>query len=769
MIKKIISIKRTGKFADYSCKGDVSLKRLTLIYAENARGKTTLAAILRSLSDGQPDPITERCTLGQADQPSVELLIDTDKAVFSGSAWNRVYPPVTIFDSLFVHRNVYAGDAVDHEHRRGLYWFAIGEAGVKLAEQITTCDSQIDAVNPEIRATAAEIKRHILGQVSVDDFVTLKPIADVEQRITEKKKEIAALEKADAIASKPPLSPLDPPEIPFAPVGEVLAKTVADVVSGAEQKVRQHVHRCMDERGEAWIDQGMGYILDDRCPFCGQSITANDLIEAYRTYFSQAYASLKTTIDEAAKRVRQELSADMISRIRTTVESNGSRAEFWGEHAEVVAPGLDVEQCESTWRDAKDLLLQLLATKAASPLEVVALPKQFDEVKARCDQAGDAITKYNLLVQEANNRIQQKKSAVKAAVVEKARRDLETLENARRRFEGSAAELCTKYVELREKKSGLESQKKAARDKLEQHTSSFLQKYEQGIKGYLSKFGADFTIIEVGQSYPGGKPRLDYRLSIRSCPIELQPPAGSPPCPCFGNALGAGDKSALAFGFFLAALDRDVGLHEKVIVFDDPISSMDNHRRECTRQQILRLAKTARQVIVLSHDPYFLRMIWENSDKGTAKPLKIERAGDSSAIREWDVERDTQGEYFQNYFALSEYLELGPDGRDLRAVARCIRPLLEGNLRIRFPGSFPRNEWLGKMLETIGEAKVGEAVWALKPLLPELSEINDYSKQYHHDQTANADSTPITDTELSAYVQRTLTAVAGILAPQSQT
>jgi len=45
MIEKIIFIKNIGKFADYRAQGEMSFRRLTLIYAENARGKTTLTAV----------------------------------------------------------------------------------------------------------------------------------------------------------------------------------------------------------------------------------------------------------------------------------------------------------------------------------------------------------------------------------------------------------------------------------------------------------------------------------------------------------------------------------------------------------------------------------------------------------------------------------------------------------------------------------------------------------------------------------------------------
>jgi hypothetical protein len=54
----------------------LTLGRLTLVYAENGRGKTTLAAILRSLTSGDPIPIAERRRLAALHLPHVVVSRD---------------------------------------------------------------------------------------------------------------------------------------------------------------------------------------------------------------------------------------------------------------------------------------------------------------------------------------------------------------------------------------------------------------------------------------------------------------------------------------------------------------------------------------------------------------------------------------------------------------------------------------------------------------------------------------------------------------------
>jgi len=54
MLQRVISIKNVGRFKSCTALGDVTFRRFTLIFAENARGKTTFCAILRSLFTNTP-------------------------------------------------------------------------------------------------------------------------------------------------------------------------------------------------------------------------------------------------------------------------------------------------------------------------------------------------------------------------------------------------------------------------------------------------------------------------------------------------------------------------------------------------------------------------------------------------------------------------------------------------------------------------------------------------------------------------------------------
>jgi hypothetical protein len=89
--------------------------------------------------------------------------------------------------------------------------------------------------------------------------------------------------------------------------------------------------------------------------------------------------------------------------------------------------------------------------------------------------------------------------------------------------------------------------------------------------------------------------------------LKLELPQSRSP----GDILSEGEQSAIAIGSFLAEVGLSGG--KGGIVFDDPVSSLDHRRRERVAK---RLAAEAahRQVIVFTHDIYFLCILAEEAE-----------------------------------------------------------------------------------------------------------------------------------------------------------
>jgi len=762
MINKIIEVKNIGKFVNYSCSGDVEFRKMTLIFGENGRGKTMLSAILRSLETGEAGYVLERKTIKSTAPPQVLVRVNDANHAFKNGAWDAAAPGIHIFDTTFINENVYSGVDVDLEHKRRLYNFIVGQKGVQLATAVADYDEQIRENNRETSEKESKIRAHILGSQTGDAFVSLPLVQEVDKRIKEKAAEVSALSEATSIASKPQLTKLAVPTFPMDGFESLLLKTLEDVAENAEKLTREHIVGCMDKHGEAWVNKGLTYIKGDRCPFCDQPLAGVELIKAYKAFFSAAYKGLKEEINQAHEKANTQFSQEAILRVQSAIASNSSSTEFWTKHLAFEGPTIEFEEIKQGWTALHGLVEAYLRRKEASPLEKISLEDDLKHASDAYARLAEKVARYNQLVDAANGLIIQKRQKTAAGDLVETETKLIELQNAKKRHEDSAVKkLCDDYLKLQQEKKKLDFDKWQAKQDLETYTDQILRKYEKAINKHLADFGAGFKICKAGTKYPGGKPAANYQLSINDTPVNLGEAKSGPTSPCFRNTLSAGDKSTLAFAFFVARLKDDPNLSDAIVVFDDPISSLDANRKDCTQQEICKLGTKAKQVVVLSHDPHFLLSIWSAEEQSLVKTLQIARKGQDSIIEEWDIEKATRDSYLQDYFSLDDYLTTGAS-TDLRSTVRRIRPLLEGNLRLRFPKSFARNEWLGEFIRKIQDSGPSSELDILKPNLSDLEDINNYSKKYHHDQNlAGCNSEPVYDAVLQAYAKRALKFVSG--------
>jgi wobble nucleotide-excising tRNase len=759
MITKIISVKGIGKF-DQNFRAPEPLKKINIIYGENGRGKSTISAILRSLCSGDPNHIFERKTLNSSSHQEVRILGDASNSfTFKDGKWNKAMPNLEIFDSWFIDNNVYSGTDVNIDHRRNLHHFVIGENGVEYAKKIDEFDRNIKLISDKISGMEQILKRS-KDPFDVTEFVNLveDPDLNIDQKIEDKIREIETLKKAVEISKKPSLSSLCLPIIPRTRLDDLLSTTIADISKEAEKNTLDHISRCMDDKGERWVQKGMEYIKNNKCPFCDQSVSDSTLIKAYQSYFDDRYLSLKQDVGTFSNEIEQKLSERYFSEIKNLIITNDLLVDFWKEYIDFEYTTLDSNDIGDIWDRLRSCINEYLRRKISSPLEPIELKSDLLVPLRLYNFETKAVEEYNKTIEKINVLIEAKKISVECGDLNKMQRDLEILEAKKIRFTRESCKLCDEYKCFVEEKAGLTTEKKIAKENLDTYTYDVFSSYESGINAYLEKCGADFKIEGIKTGYRGGRPSVSYFLSINGSHVDILKSEAN--VPSFKNTLSEGDKSTLAFVFFLSKLNQDPNLHDKVVVFDDPISSLDSNRKYFTQQQVLNLAERCKQVIVLSHDIQFSRNLFYGI-QGEICTLIIRRRGSDSIIEKWDLEKETRGAYFKNYDIIREYINNGPrDVHHSREVARSIRPLLEGYYRIKFPEDFGQKEWLGDLLKKIKSAEQGKPLFGMNDKYLELNSINEYSKKYHH-ENPGADSEPINDRELTSFAKRTIELIYG--------
>ena len=313
---------------------------------------------------------------------------------------------------------------------------------------------------------------------------------------------------------------------------------------------------------------------------------------------------------------------------------------------------------------------------------------------------------------------------------------------------------------VEQKKNQLEKAKAKAKEELDNHDEMVLATHENRINELLGMFGAGFSIEGTERSDVGGKPSFNYKLRINNVAVEVGNEKTPISAPSFRNTLSAGDRSTLALALFISQLERDPQLKDRIVVFDDPFTSQDRSRRTATQSTICNIAKQVRQVFLLSHDPYFLRSVWDGfKGGGNMKCFQFFRMANGTNVGEWDIEQETAGEYAKKHRVLWDYVYHATGTP--RAVAQTIRPVLEEYLRLKLPQSFADGEWLGDFIGKIRGAPDTDPMAAAKCILPRVELINEYSKRYHHSSNPAADTEIVDDAELTNYANATLDLVGG--------
>jgi len=762
MIRRLKLLRNIGQFDSVSSAGDIGLGRLVLIYAENGRGKTTLVAILRSLQSGDPALIAERRRLSANHDPHVVLECGDNNpttVIFENGQWNHSLPNLLIFDDLFVDQNVYSGLSVEAEHRKNLHEVVLGAQGVTLNRRIQDLVRRVEEHNHALREKAQAIPEQIRHGLSVDEFCALEARPNIEQEIRETERALAAAREQEPVRNTRMFERLNLPAFDLEEIDQILQADLPSLDTAAVEKVQRHL-ATLGSRGEQWLSEGMKLLRESEsdtskpvCPFCAQDLSGSSVIAHYRAYFSEAYANLKQKIKAALDDVERTHGGAAAAAFERSVRLAVERRQFWSRFCDVPEIEVDTAEIVRDWNTARNAVAEALRKKQAAPLEPMSIDDAIRAAVAIYEQHRRRIADLSDRLMRTNEAIGIVKEQAAGADLRAIEQNLARLRAVQSRYSPEIASLCDVYLAEKRAKARTEEQRNQARAELEDYKTNVFPRYETSVNLYLQRFSAGFRLDSVTSMATRGGPACTYNVLINNTPVPIAG-AATPGQPSFRNTLSAGDRNTLALAFFLASLDQDPDMANKIVIIDDPISSLDEHRALTTVQQIRRLAERAKQVIVLSHDKRFLCRIWEGADSTIRSALEIVREGNGSTIRSWNVEEDSITEHDRRDERLRRFLELGEG--DPREIARSIRPHLEAYLRVAYPEHFPPGRMLGQFVGLCRQRVGGSDEILDEAATQELDELKEYANRFHHDTNPAWETEQINDTELKSFVERTL-------------
>jgi|SRR5665213_2888022 len=758
MVRAFNLLRNVGKFENIGAGAQLPFSRLTVIYAENGRGKTTLAAILRSLASGHGGPILERRRLGAQHPPHVVIDLDGGPAaVFQNGAWTRTAPHIVIFDDTFVAENVCSGIEIATLHRQNLHELIVGAQGVALNADLQAIVERIEVHNRELRECENAIPAHRRGGLDVDNFCALTPASDLPRLIEDAERRLAAARDAGRVAETATFPAISLPRITLGEIEDILARGLPELDANALNRVQTHMAR-LGRGGEAWVGQGME--LTDKlrseghadCPFCAQNLHGSPVLAHYRTYFGEAYNGLKAQITVAIRSFAAAHAGDVPAAFERAVREAVERHGFWKDFASLPLIEIDTAQVALTWKAAREGVQALLEAKRNTPLEPIAISEEIRRAvaahNAECSRI--EMTAGELLAVNAS--LELVKEQAQEANVATLTTDLQHLRAVEARHDPAIVPLCAAYLAEKEAKAETERARRAARDTLDGHRQNAFPAYGVAINDFLQRFNATFRLGPVDAVNNRGGSAANYTLVIDGNQVPLSDPQGGP---CFRSTLSAGDRNTLALAFFFASLQNDPDRRRKIIVIDDPMTSLDEHRALHTLQEMDRLAREVVGMIVLSHSKPFLLGVWDKCQQLPKAALEARRAGTGSTLTSWDVTGAMVTEHDRRYATAVAYLQQA-DPTTERRVAESLRPILESFARVAYPADFPPGELLGRFHDTCVRRLGGSGQIMNSANAQELRAILDYANCYHHDTNAAYATELINDAELSDFTRRTL-------------
>lgn len=417
-----------------------------------------------------------------------------------------------------------------------------------------------------------------------------------------------------------------------------------------------------------WVRQGLSYYEanDGVCPFCQQKIN-QDFEKSLNEYFDESFLQ-----DSAV--VKKLVNDYAIDALRLQQQIQGlidMQSEF-----------LDTEKLKSEKQildSAITINNQHLAQKQKEASQVISLDSLenvLTEINALITKSNSSIDERNAIIKNLRNEKATLTNQIWRFIIEELSADISEYNCQKKTLDAATLSLSTQIKTKEDEKRKKESELR----ELEKQTTS-VQPTLEGINGFLSSFGFKSFKLAIGDD------KKSYKL-VREDGTEAQ------------QTLSEGERNFVTFLYFyylLKGSQTETGLsNDKVVVFDDPISSLDNDVLFIVSTLIRELIQdvrdqkgTVKQVFILTHNIYFHKEVTYNHKRNkngilTEETFWLVKKDGNNSI----VENQTTNPIKTSYELLWD--EVRKDTRNNSTIQNALRRILEYYFKLL--GNIPLDE-----------------------------------------------------------------------------
>ncbi len=756
-ITRINKINNAGIFSEYKWpvdKQDLFFKKINLVYGYNGSGKTTLSNILGLFSEDHDDLEIKRIEHGLAADPakSLEIEIEWDcKSAKHPKDRQKLY----VFNSAFVADHVYDGTQAKVKNFKQITTKEqLSNPALKKIEEAITAEKtkkgNVESYFENLEKLFNTLKKALsitwneniegkrMPTVKFEDCPQHSP-EDSEEELQKALEEEFSKFKAskDQDALEQAISDLNQIIKSTISLPDGMANTIArSITAAAREKTQSKIdalkaHALKHSSIQNWLEDGASLLRqtkeDKTCPLCDSALpNIEELIASYDAFFNDELAALMKEIDNITASLDGLLKESQIKSAQS-MRVQALLAEYSYQEMMTKEEKLALSQLQKRAIKNSIKTVNALFESKKKAIDFVPFKEQLENIVS--------------LTKEA-----EQFSSDIAALISVKDKILNRLQSARfndKNAKSICERLLWKRFDNHGKRIASEARKKEKEDtKLEIPEKiggvsfyHFLKNAAETIQMMLTQKDTE-KATELSKLKNESKYVNEFleRLCVRNFTISMEGNeeitihySGVPPKKGIQYSLSEGEKTALAFAYFLSkyrheVLDNpQVKKEDFVIIIDDPVSSLDENRlfstalviqdmllpvaqkgKDANSQTVISSWDGCKQIIILSHNIIFLKFMSNLIDSDQCKvraDLYIEKGVISLLPNSL---RNYQTSYFQKLEKIQAYV-VGDIGHESAQdyLPNYIRVVLEAFISFKFARLRGKDKFLPAMLDSL--------------------------------------------------------------------
>lgn len=596
-IKRIKSISDIGSFCNFhETSDDFAFDKFNVFFGDNGNGKTTLSAIFQSLNEGNPNLILQRKRFSCEKEPECVLEMGDETYVFKDHVWKnrgQILTPLSkfiAFNDSYVKRNFFS-DKFEHRHKVKMHKIIFGEKGIEINDKLTDLKKDIDDLKSKI-GIGNMVKISEIFEIPEKEYPSYSDkLNTIESKIENiKQKQQISIQKEPSLLPK---INLNLSEL------KIMLNLKIDSASHISAKTKMLEYKKdyfeLPEQYENFIDKGLKNIKNENCPFCHKKLDVVGILDTYRAYFDKQYDELKSKLNLEIKKTISINFPLIVNNLESVEKLNQNIMDYWSPKI----GSFPIQKIIfSNILELKRILDSELNEKSNNP-NYEFKKEVLNNLEEKTLEINSFIDIENKKIEEYGIKIKEFKKDLGVINIDEILEKRDEIKLIIERFTVKKA-----FFNKLFKKKGEEA---SLKEELEKYTSSTSQNYLNSINQKLLELGISEIKLKEVKSVKhtmANEVSTEITLTINNCDIQMK--SDSDEIPAFNNTLSGGEKNALSFAFFMAELEKVENLEEQIIIFDDPLTSLDDNRKGLTVKMINSLENKVSQIIILTHKSSFL-------------------------------------------------------------------------------------------------------------------------------------------------------------------